>query len=37
VYTDHQARAISVHSSAIIEALGKLYDAQHLVDELTAK
>jgi hypothetical protein len=36
VYTDQQARAISVHSSAIIEALRKIYDAKDLADELTA-
>ncbi len=37
VYTDRQARAISVHSSAIIEALRKIYDAGPLADELTDK
>jgi hypothetical protein len=37
VYTDHVARAVSVHSSAIIEALRKIYDAEALVEELTAK
>ena len=36
-YTDHQARAISVHSSPIIETLRKLYDAGELADELTGK
>jgi hypothetical protein len=35
VYTDTQARAVSVDSAAIIEALRKVYDAQPLVDELT--
>ncbi len=35
VYTDKQARAISVHSSAIIEALRKIYGADGLADELT--
>ena len=33
-YTDKQARAVSVDSAAIIEALRKVYDAQPLVDEL---
>ena len=37
VYTDKEARAISVHSSAILEALRKVYDAGPLVDELTGK
>lgn len=36
-YTDKQARAISVHSRAIIEALCKVYDAKGLVDELLGK
>ncbi len=36
MYTDKQARATSVHSAAILEALRKVYDAQKLVDELTA-
>jgi hypothetical protein len=34
IYTDTQARAISVDSAAILEALRKIYDAQPLVDEL---
>jgi hypothetical protein len=34
IYTDTQARAVSVDSAAITEALGKVYDAQPLVDEL---
>jgi Peptidase S46 len=34
IYTDKQARAVSVDSAAIIEALRKVYDAQPLVDEL---
>ena len=37
VYTEEQARHISVHSRAILEALRKLYDAGGLVAELTAK
>ena len=35
VYTDVQARHVSVHSKGIIEALRKLYDAKELVEELT--
>jgi len=34
IYTDKQARAVSVDSAAITEALQKTYDAQLLVDEL---
>jgi hypothetical protein len=34
IYTDTEARAVSVDSAAIIEALRKVYDAQPLVDEL---
>jgi hypothetical protein len=37
VYTDKKARAISVHSSAILEALRKVYNAGPLVAELTSK
>jgi hypothetical protein len=35
VFNDVQGRAIAVHSSAIVEALQKVYDAQPLADELT--
>lgn len=34
IYSDDQARATSVHSSAIREALLKIYGAEHLVEEL---
>jgi hypothetical protein len=34
IYTDAQARAVSVDSAAITEALRKVYGAQPLVDEL---
>ena len=34
IYTDTQARAVSVDSAAIAEALRKVYDAGALVDEL---
>jgi hypothetical protein len=37
VYTDVQARHISVHSGGVLEALRKLYDAEELVKELTGK
>ncbi|HEY2828083.1 MAG TPA: S46 family peptidase, partial [Pirellulales bacterium] len=33
-YTDEQARAVSVHSSAILEALRKVYQADSLADEI---
>ncbi|HME89235.1 MAG TPA: S46 family peptidase [Chthoniobacterales bacterium] len=34
IFSDKQARAVSVDSAAISEALRKIYDAQPLVDEL---
>ena len=37
IYTDTQARAVSVDSAAIIEALRNVYDAQPLVDELLSE
>jgi hypothetical protein len=37
VYTDDEARATSVHSSAIVESLRKIYNANELADELTRK
>jgi hypothetical protein len=37
VYTDEQARHISVHCRSVLEALTKLYDARALADELTGK
>jgi hypothetical protein len=37
LYTDEQARAVSVDSRAIIEALRKVYDADWLADELQGK
>ncbi len=36
IFSDKQARAVSVDSAAIVEALRKVYNAQLLVDELTA-
>jgi hypothetical protein len=33
-YTDEQARAVSVHSAGIMEALDKVYNAKRVVDEL---
>jgi hypothetical protein len=37
VYTDVQARHVSVHSKGILEALRRLYDAGDLAKELTGK
>jgi hypothetical protein len=37
IYTDEQARAVAVASQGIVEALRKVYDANELADELTAK
>jgi len=37
IYTDKQARAVSVDSAAIIEALRKVYDAGALANELAGK
>jgi len=37
VYTDAKARALSVHSHSITEALRKVYDAPDLVNELLGK
>ena len=34
VYNDVEGRALAVHSSAIIEALQKVYNAEDLADEL---
>lgn len=34
IYTDEQARAVSVNAGAIVEALRKLYDAPDLAEEL---
>ncbi|OHB62984.1 MAG: peptidase S46 [Planctomycetes bacterium RBG_13_62_9] len=34
IYTEQEARAVSVHSAAILEALRKVYDADRIVKEL---
>ena len=36
MFTDVEARAVSVHSSAILEAIRKVYQADKLVDEIEA-
>jgi hypothetical protein len=36
-YTDVQARAVSVNCQAVVEALGRIYDAGTLADELLGK
>ncbi len=36
-FSDEQARALSVHSAGIVEALRKVYDADELADELTGR
>ncbi len=36
-YTEEQARALAVHSQAILEALRKIYGETRLADELTGK
>jgi hypothetical protein len=36
MYTDEEARAVSVHSAAIVEALRNVYDAKTLLNELIA-
>ncbi len=37
IYTDEQARAVAVHSAGILEALRKIYRADSIVAELTAR
>ena len=36
-YTQTRARAVSVHTDAIVEALTKVYPMQRIADELLAK
>jgi hypothetical protein len=37
VYTEEKARAVSVHSASIVEALRSVYAADQLARELTGK
>ena len=37
IYTDQKARAIAVDARAIVESLTKIYEADALVTELTAR
>ena len=37
IYDDTQARAVSVDSRGMVEALRKVYDANELANELTGK
>jgi hypothetical protein len=37
IYSDKESRAVAVHSAGIVEALRKIYQANRLVEEITAK